>query len=52
VALWFPKRERAYATALFNSGTNVGAIIALAIIPWLAYTWGWQRGQHAAGSGD
>jgi ACS family hexuronate transporter-like MFS transporter len=28
VALWFPKRERAFATALFNSGTNVGAIVA------------------------
>jgi ACS family hexuronate transporter-like MFS transporter len=42
VALWFPKRERAYATALFNSGTNVGAIIAPAIVPWIAFTWGWR----------
>ncbi len=49
VALWFPKRERALATALFNSGTNVGAIIAPAIIPWLAFTWGWQSAFVAAG---
>jgi len=49
VALWFPKRERALATALFNSGTNVGAIIAPAVIPWLAFTWGWQSAFVAAG---
>jgi ACS family hexuronate transporter-like MFS transporter len=42
VALWFPKRERAYATALFNSGTNVGAIVAPALVPWIAFTWGWR----------
>ncbi|MBN2195960.1 MAG: MFS transporter [Polyangiaceae bacterium] len=42
VALWFPKRERAYATALFNSGTNVGAIVAPAVVPWIALTWGWR----------
>ncbi|MES1204828.1 MAG: MFS transporter [Pseudomonadota bacterium] len=49
VALWFPKKERAFATALFNSGANVGAIIAPAIIPWLAFTWGWQSAFVAAG---
>ncbi len=42
VALWFPKRERAFATALFNSGTNVGAIIAPALIPPIALTLGWR----------
>jgi ACS family hexuronate transporter-like MFS transporter len=42
VALWFPKKERALATAIFNSGANVGAIIAPAIVPVLAFTWGWQ----------
>src|SRR5450755_1567744 len=42
VATWFPQKERAYATALFNSGANVGAIIAPAIIPLIAFTWGWQ----------
>jgi MFS transporter, ACS family, hexuronate transporter len=42
VALWFPKKERAFATALFNSGTNVGAIIAPAVVPLLALRFGWQ----------
>lgn len=41
VAHWFPKRERALATSLFNAGTNVGAIIAPAIVPFAAYRWGW-----------
>ena len=42
VAEWFPKRERAFATGIFNSGSNVGAIIAPAIVPWIALTWSWQ----------
>jgi len=49
VALWFPKRERAYATALFNAGANVGAIAAPAFVPWLADTWGWRSAFVAAG---
>jgi ACS family hexuronate transporter-like MFS transporter len=49
VALWFPKRERAYATSLFNAGTNVGAIIAPMVVPWMALTWGWQSAFVAAG---
>ena len=49
VALWFPKKERAFATSIFNSGTNVGAIIAPAIVPWIALTWGWQAAFAAAG---
>jgi MFS transporter, ACS family, hexuronate transporter len=49
VALWFPKRERAYATSLFNAGTNVGAIVAPAVVPWLAAAWGWQSAFIAAG---
>jgi ACS family hexuronate transporter-like MFS transporter len=49
VALWFPRRERAFATALFNSGTNVGAVIAPAVVPWLALTWGWRSAFIAAG---
>ncbi len=43
-AQWFPKKERAFATSLFNSGANVGAVIAPAIVPAIAYTYGW----HAA----
>jgi ACS family hexuronate transporter-like MFS transporter len=42
VAEWFPKKERAFATGIFNAGTNVGAIVAPAIVPWLALNWGWQ----------
>jgi len=49
VALWFPKKERALATSIFNSGTNVGAIVAPAIVPWMAFTWGWQSAFIAAG---
>ncbi len=49
VALWFPPRERAYATALFNSGSNVGAIIAPAIVPWMAFSFGWRSAFVAAG---
>ncbi len=41
-AEWFPKRERALATGIFNSGTNVGAILAPITVPWLAAGWGWQ----------
>jgi ACS family hexuronate transporter-like MFS transporter len=42
VALWFPKSERAFATSIFNSGTNAGALIAPAVVPWLAYQYGWK----------
>lgn len=42
-AEWFPKRERALATGIFNSGTNVGAILAPIAVPWIAVTWGWQE---------
>ena len=41
VAEWFPKRERAFATGLFNSGTNVGAIVTPLVVPWITLTWGW-----------
>jgi ACS family hexuronate transporter-like MFS transporter len=42
VAEWFPKRERALATGIFNSGANIGAIVAPATAPWIAINWGWQ----------
>jgi ACS family hexuronate transporter-like MFS transporter len=48
-ALWFPKRERALATSIFNSGTNVGPIIAPLVVPWIALTWGWQMAFIIAG---
>jgi len=49
VALWFPKSERAFATALFNSGANVGAVLAPAIVPFVAAQWGWQSAFVLAG---
>jgi MFS transporter, ACS family, hexuronate transporter len=49
VALWFPKRERAFATSIFNAGTNAGALIAPAIIPWMAFKFGWRSAFIAAG---
>ena len=42
VAEWFPKRERAFAIGILNAGSNVGAIIAPIIVPWIALTWGWR----------
>lgn len=42
VAEWFPKKERAFATGVFNSGSNVGAIVAPAIVPWIAINMGWR----------
>ena len=43
VAEWFPRKERALATGIFNSGTNIGALITPLIVPWLVATWGWQE---------
>jgi ACS family hexuronate transporter-like MFS transporter len=42
VAEWFPKKERALATGIFNSGTNIGAIIAPLSVPFIVVAWGWQ----------
>lgn len=41
VAEWFPKKERALATGIFNSGTNVGALVTPLAVPWIALMWGW-----------
>lgn len=42
VAEWFPKKERAFATGIFNAGTNIGAIVTPLLIPAITLTWGWQ----------
>lgn len=42
IAEWFPKKERALATGIFNSGANIGAIIAPLTVPLIAEFWGWQ----------
>jgi MFS transporter, ACS family, hexuronate transporter len=41
-AEYFPKKERSFATGIFNSGANIGAILAPLTVPWIAATWGWQ----------
>ncbi len=41
-AEYFPKKERSLATGIFNSGANVGAILAPLTVPWIAVTWGWE----------
>ena len=41
-AEYFPKKERSFATGIFNSGTNVGAILAPLTVPWIRINWGWQ----------
>jgi ACS family hexuronate transporter-like MFS transporter len=41
VAEWFPKKERALATGIFNSGTNIGALATPLVVPWIASTYGW-----------
>jgi ACS family hexuronate transporter-like MFS transporter len=43
VAEWFPKKERALAAGIFNSGSNIGAIIAPIAVPWIAISLGWQQ---------
>jgi ACS family hexuronate transporter-like MFS transporter len=49
VAEWFPKKERALATGVFNAGSNVGAIAAPLAVPWIYLTWGWQWAFIATG---
>jgi len=49
VAEWFPQRERALATGIFNAGTNMGAILTPLLVPWIALTWGWQWAFVATG---
>lgn len=41
-AEYFPKKERSFATGIFNSGANVGAILAPLTVPWIARNWGWE----------
>ena len=50
IAEWFPKKERALATGIFNAGTNVGAVVTPLVIPWLMYRFGWQGAFIATGA--
>jgi MFS transporter, ACS family, hexuronate transporter len=49
IAEWFPRKERALATGIFNSGTNVGALLTPLIVPWITLHWGWQWAFIATG---
>ena len=42
IAEWFPKKERALATGIFNAGTSVGAMITPIMVPWITSRWGWK----------
>lgn len=42
VAEYFPKKERSFATGIFNSGANIGAVLAPLTIPWIYANWGWE----------
>ncbi|MET7256564.1 MFS transporter [Dyadobacter fermentans] len=42
-AEWFPKKERALATGIFNSGANIGAVVAPIMVPWILGVYGWQE---------
>jgi ACS family hexuronate transporter-like MFS transporter len=50
VAEWFPKKERALATGIFNAGTNTGAIVTPLLVPWIALTFGWRWAFIVTGS--
>jgi MFS transporter, ACS family, aldohexuronate transporter len=50
VAEWFPKKETALATGIFNAGSNVGAVLAPLLVPWIALTWGWRWAFIATGA--
>ncbi|WP_353717793.1 MFS transporter [Dyadobacter sp. 676] len=42
-AEWFPKKERALATGIFNSGANIGAVVAPIMVPWILGAYGWHE---------
>lgn len=50
VAEWFPIKERALATGIFNAGTNIGAVVAPPLVVWLTLNWGWQEAFLATGA--
>jgi MFS transporter, ACS family, hexuronate transporter len=49
VAEWFPRKERAFATGIFNAGSNVGAIVAPLVVPWIFKYYGWHEAFIATG---
>ncbi|MFZ2641533.1 MAG: MFS transporter [Verrucomicrobiia bacterium] len=50
VSEWFPKKERALATGIFNSGTNIGALLTPVVVPWMTVHWGWSWAFYITGA--
>ncbi|HEX8323523.1 MAG TPA: MFS transporter [Tepidisphaeraceae bacterium] len=50
VSEWFPKRERALATGIFNSGSNIGAMVTPLIVPWITIQYGWRAAFYFTGA--
>src|ERR671925_389887 len=50
VAEWFPKKERALATGIFNSGTNIGALVTPLVVPIITIRYGWRWAFIATGA--
>lgn len=50
VAEWFPARERAFATGIFNAGSNIGAVLTPILVPWITLRYGWRAAFIVTGS--
>ncbi len=50
VGEWFPRKERALATGIFNAGTNIGALLTPLFVPWITVRWGWRMAFIATGA--
>ena len=50
VAEWFPKKERALAIGILDSGSNIGACVGPILVPWLLFAYGWQAAFLITGS--
>ena len=49
IGTWFPLRERALATGIFNAGSNVGALVTPIVVPWITVAYGWPVAFYATG---
>jgi ACS family hexuronate transporter-like MFS transporter len=50
VAEWFPKKDRAFATGIFNSGTNIASMLGPPLFVWISSRWGWRSAFISTGS--
>ncbi len=49
VSEWFPRKERALATGIFNAGSNVGVIVSALLVPWITLNFGWRTAFEVTG---